>query len=70
MERLISETGHFDVQSDIVGHYNERKSEVNRQIDTQLTLLKKKKNLKKESKKSEIRFLSPFITRVFTYFNI
>lgn len=51
MERLISDTGYFDVQSDILAHYNERKVEVNQQIETHLTLLKNKKKSKKESKK-------------------
>ncbi|PKY18916.1 BAR-domain-containing protein [Rhizophagus irregularis] len=49
MERLISDTGYFDVQSDIVEHYKERKEEVNQQIETHLTLFKNKKKSKKES---------------------
>ncbi|GBB93569.1 hypothetical protein RclHR1_00220003 [Rhizophagus clarus] len=49
MDQLVSDTGHFDVQSDIVNHYNDRKDEVNRQIDTQLTVLKNKKKSRKES---------------------
>ncbi|RIA95020.1 hypothetical protein C1645_758614 [Glomus cerebriforme] len=49
MDRLISNTGHFEVQSDIVERYNERKTEVIQQMETHLSLLKKKKGFKKES---------------------
>lgn len=72
MERLISDTGYFDVQSDIVEHYKERKVEVNQQIETHLTLFKNKKKSKKESKKSLIRsiFIIVIILCVHLFFLI
>jgi len=52
-EHLISNTaGYFDVRSDILAHYNERRVEVDQQIDTHLTLLKNKKKSKNESSSS------------------
>lgn len=50
MDLLINKTGYFDVRSDIVEHYDERKVEVNQQID-QFILLQRgdKKGSKKEN---------------------